>query len=71
MGQCCLLTPEERARITELQELLIDRFIEHSEALEDEKEIRARPKELRAAMDALLRETEEIEKWLPPRRLRW
>jgi hypothetical protein len=27
-----LLTPEERARITELQDLLIDRFVEHREA---------------------------------------
>ena len=26
------LTPEVRARITELQELLIDRFVEHREA---------------------------------------
>jgi hypothetical protein len=26
-----LLTPEERARITELQDLLIDRFVEHRE----------------------------------------
>jgi hypothetical protein len=27
-----LLTPEERARITELQDLLIDRFVEHRQA---------------------------------------
>ena len=27
-----LLTPEERARITQLQDLLIDRFVEHREA---------------------------------------
>ena len=27
-----MLTPEERARIMELQDLLIDRFVEHREA---------------------------------------
>jgi hypothetical protein len=30
-----LLTPEERARITELQDLLIDRYVEHREAVAD------------------------------------
>jgi hypothetical protein len=29
------LTPEERARITELRDLLIDRFVEHREATTD------------------------------------
>jgi hypothetical protein len=62
MDQCWQLTPEEQARITELQELLIDRFIEYSEALEDGEQIRAA--KLQAEIDALLREAEEMEKWL-------
>jgi hypothetical protein len=32
------LTPEERARITELQDLLIARFLEHREAAADGQE---------------------------------
>ena len=56
-----LLTPEERARITELQDLLIDRFIEHREASADGQEERV--KALEAEIDSLLREKEEVEKW--------
>jgi hypothetical protein len=56
-----LLTPEERARITELQDVLIERFVEHAEALADGQEARA--EELRAKIDGLLREKEEVEKW--------
>jgi hypothetical protein len=52
------LTPEERAKITKLQDALIDRFIRHSEAISDGEESRA--KELEAEMDKLLRETEKI-----------
>jgi hypothetical protein len=33
-----LLTPEERARIAELQDVLIDRFVEHSDAIADGRE---------------------------------
>ena len=55
------LTPEERARITELQDLLIDRFIEHREASANEQEERV--KTLEAEIDRLLREKEEVEKW--------
>ena len=62
MGQCWQMTPEEQARIAELQELLIDRLIEYSEALEDGEQIRA--EKLQAEIDALLRKAEEIEKWL-------
>ena len=55
------LTPEERARITDLQDLLIERFVEHQEALaEGQKE---RVKTLEAEIDNLLRQKEEIEKW--------
>ena len=56
-----MLTPEERARITELQDLLIERFVEHREAMaEGQKE---RVKTVEAEIDSLLREKEEIEKW--------
>ena len=56
-----LLTPEERARITELQDLLIDRFIEHREATAEGQEERVRT--LEAEIDDLLRDKEEVEKW--------
>jgi hypothetical protein len=56
-----LLTPEERARITELQDLLIALFVEHGEAVADGKNERV--KSLEAQIDNLLREKEEIEKW--------
>ena len=56
-----MLTPEERARITELQDLLIDRFVEHREAVAEGQEERVRTVE--AQIDSLLREKEEIEKW--------
>ena len=56
-----LLTPEERARITELQDALIERFFDHSEAVAGGDETRA--KELKAEIDGLLREKEEVEKW--------
>jgi hypothetical protein len=55
------LTPEERARITELRDLLIDRFVEHREATADGLEERV--KTLEAEIDSILREKEEIEKW--------
>jgi uncharacterized protein YdiU (UPF0061 family) len=56
-----LLTPEERARIMELQDFLIDRFFKHREALADGKNERV--KTLEAEINSLLREKEEIEKW--------
>lgn len=55
------LTPEERARITELQDLLIDRFVECREAVAEGQEERV--KTLEAEIDDLLREKEEVEKW--------
>jgi hypothetical protein len=55
------LTPEERARITELRDLLIDRFVEHREATADGLEERV--KILEAEIDSILREKEEIGKW--------
>jgi hypothetical protein len=55
------LTPEERARIAELQDLLIDRFIEHREAAANGQEERV--KTLEAEIGSLLSEKEEIERW--------
>ena len=55
------LTPEERVRITELQDLLIDRFIEHREASANGQEERV--KTLDEEIDSLLREKKEVEKW--------
>jgi hypothetical protein len=56
-----LLTPEERARIGEIQDLLIDRFVEHREATAEGEDERV--KRLEAQIDDLLREKEEVEKW--------
>jgi hypothetical protein len=56
-----ILTPEERARVMQLQDLLIERFVEHREAVAEGQEERVRTVE--AQIDSLLREKEEIEKW--------
>jgi hypothetical protein len=56
-----LLTPEERARVAEVQDLLIERFVEFREAMANGREGRA--KELEADIDSLLWEKKEIEKW--------
>ena len=55
------LTPEERVRITELQDLLIERFVEHREAVAEGQQERV--KSVEAEIDRVLREKEEIEKW--------
>ena len=55
------LTQEERARITELQDLLVERYVERKKAMADGHEKRVRTAE--AEIDSLLREKEEIEKW--------
>jgi hypothetical protein len=55
------LTPEERARIMQLQDLLIDRFVEHRGATGAGQEERVKAAE--AEIDSLLREKDEIEKW--------
>ena len=57
-----ILTPEEGARVMQLQDLLIDRFVEHREAVAEGQEERVRTVE--AQIDSLLREKEEIEKWV-------
>ena len=51
-----ILTPEERARIMELQDLLIERFVEHRKAVAEGQEERVRTVE--AQIDRLLREKE-------------
>ena len=56
-----MLTPEERARITELQDLLIARFVEQREAVAEGQEERV--KTVEAEIDSLLREKEDIEIW--------
>ena len=60
MGQHgAMLTPEERARVMELQDLLIERFVERREAAAEGQEERVRTVE--GEIDSLLREKEEIE----------
>jgi hypothetical protein len=58
MGKSNLLTTEERARLTELQDLLIDRYVEQNEALEEGKKARAMAIEFE--IKELKREMEEI-----------
>jgi hypothetical protein len=61
MGQNDRLTPEERARITEIQEFLIDRYVEQNEALEKGDNVRA--KEIGLEIKELQREKEKIKEW--------
>ena len=61
MGQNDRLTPEERARITEIQEFLIDRYVEQNEALEKGNNVRA--KEIGLEIKELQREKEKIKEW--------
>jgi hypothetical protein len=61
MGQYDGLTLEERARITEIQDFLIDRFVEQKEALEKGDGTRA--KEIGLEIQELQREKEEIKEW--------
>jgi hypothetical protein len=61
MGKSNLLTPEERARITEIQDLLIDRYVEQKDALE--KGERARAIGIGFEIKELKREIEEVKEW--------
>ena len=61
MGQYDTLTPEERARITELQDLLIERYIEQKEALEKGDTVRT--KQIGVEIRDLHREKEQIREW--------
>ena len=55
------LTPHERARLVELQDMLIERFVAHKVAVTDGRQ--GRIKELESEIDKILREKAEIEKW--------
>lgn len=55
------LIQEERARILEIQDLLIDRFVAHKEAIEKGQNNRA--KQLEAEIEGLQREKENVAKW--------
>ena len=60
MAQLPALTPEERARITEIQDLLLDRFVQHREAIEDGQEQRARQLEPEIEDSNVKRKREEV-----------
>jgi|GEM_PF-4009187 len=53
--------PEERVRITEIQDLLIERYVEQKEALEEGK--RCRAIELEFEIKELLHEKDKIKRW--------
>jgi hypothetical protein len=55
------LTPDERARLTEIQDLLIERYVEKREALTKGQKIRA--EEIDEEISDLQHEREKIDKW--------
>ena len=55
------LMPEGRARITEIHDLLIDRYVEQKEALEEGKRYRAM--ELEFEIKEPNHKTEKIKRW--------
>ena len=59
MGRYDRLIPEERAWVTEIQDLLIEIYVERKEDIE--KGNRARIKEIDTEIKGLLQEREEIE----------
>ncbi len=61
MHKSNLLTPEERARVTELQDLLIERYVEQKEALEEGK--KARAEKIASEIEELKHEMEELKEW--------
>lgn len=61
MQRSNLLTPEERARVTEIQDLLIERYVEQKEAFEEGK--KAHAKKLDSEIEELKREIEEVKQW--------
>ena len=56
------LTLDERARITDVQDLLIERYVEQKEALEEGK--KARAIEIGFEIKELRREIETIKGWV-------
>ncbi|MBV9815995.1 MAG: hypothetical protein JO229_09630 [Alphaproteobacteria bacterium] len=61
MDKSNLLTPEERARITEIQDLLIERYVEQKHAAEGGN--RTRAKEIEFEIKELKREIDEVKEW--------
>jgi hypothetical protein len=55
------LSPEEQARITDIQDLLIERYVEQKEALEEGEQ--AREREIEFEIKELKREMETIKEW--------
>ena len=55
------LTVEERTRITEIQDSLIDRYVEQKAAIKEGN--RRRAMELELEIEDLLREKEKIKHW--------
>ena len=55
------LTPEERDRIVEIEDLLIDKYIELKEAVQNGNKVRAQKIEIE--IRELLYEKEEIKSW--------
>ena len=55
------LTPEERARITEIQDLLIEQYVEQKEAFA--KGNKARARDIEFEIKELKREMERIKEW--------
>ena len=61
MKQDGCLTVEERARITEIQDSLIERYVEQKEAIREENRFRAIGLEFE--IKELLREKDKIKHW--------
>ena len=61
MGHYAGLTPEERARITEIQDLLIAQYVEQKHQVEQGN--RSRVHEIDLEIGRLHREKERIEEW--------
>jgi hypothetical protein len=61
MKQDGCLTVEERARITEIQDSLIERYVEQKEASQEGN--RCRAIELEFEIRELLREKDKIKRW--------
>jgi hypothetical protein len=55
------LTPEERNKITEIQDLLIDRYVALKSAIDNGE--KARSREIEFEIDELKREIEGIKEW--------
>ena len=61
MGRDGYLTVEERARITEIQDSLIERYVEQKEAIREGNKCRAI--ELEFEIKELMREKNKIKHW--------